>query len=415
MLSSSTGCIYGGCMDSQMLGFNPSASFDDGSCIAVRHGCMDSRASNYDQVANQPCERASSGIGAQCPCYVGGCTRHESPNFAPWAHFDDGSCLERVVACTDSRAANYVARATMDSGECSYGGCTNHLSPNYNPTATYDAGNCISPVRGCTASLADNFLASAVVDDGSCTFVGCTHRNARNYNPTATVDSGLCEHSSPVPPQPTGPPTLAPTHPPSPSTPVPAPTMPLPQGPPPLPSPPLVDASSAQSLTQTSSFADESFMPTWAAALVIVAALLLLAGCYRYMIRRHPVAEGPKALADTGWRLASLVDWRPAILTAPSTSVQVSGATRLQLDRSGSGAIEQRATPRMAPPPSVLAAASEPLLSPAAEPRRGVEESKMVKDAQYPQLSTSFRTLVVDGDDDSAGVGISTKDVVANV
>ena len=41
-----------GCMDSTALNYNPNATTDDGSCIAVVIGCTDSTAVNYDPSAN---------------------------------------------------------------------------------------------------------------------------------------------------------------------------------------------------------------------------------------------------------------------------------------------------------------------------------------------------------------------------
>ena len=42
--------IYEGCTDPSSLNYRPIANLDDGSCVYV--GCMDSRATNYDQTAN---------------------------------------------------------------------------------------------------------------------------------------------------------------------------------------------------------------------------------------------------------------------------------------------------------------------------------------------------------------------------
>ena len=200
---SGQGCMYVGCTDSHAVGYDPLAVYEDGSCAQPHYGCTDSRASNFDAAANMPCTESATGRGGQCPCQLGGCTRRESANFASWAQYDDGSCLPALVACTDSRASNYVEGASVDSGACHYGGCTNSMSPNFDASATFDSGACISPVSGCTWSLAANYLAPAMIDDGSCVFVGCTDSHALNFDPLAKVDSGGCEHpvQPPMPPQ----------------------------------------------------------------------------------------------------------------------------------------------------------------------------------------------------------------------
>jgi hypothetical protein len=75
-----------GCMDSTAFNYNPSATSDDGSCIATVYGCMDSTMLNY---------------------YAG-------------ANIDDGSCISFIYGCMDSSACNYVILANTDDGSCDY-------------------------------------------------------------------------------------------------------------------------------------------------------------------------------------------------------------------------------------------------------------------------------------------------------
>ena len=49
-----------------------------------------------------------------------GCTDSTATNYDPSATIDDGSCIACVYGCTDSTALNYDALATCDDGSCSY-------------------------------------------------------------------------------------------------------------------------------------------------------------------------------------------------------------------------------------------------------------------------------------------------------
>ena len=73
-----------GCTDSTAINYNPSATSDDGSCIATVFGCMDSTMLNYNSLANT----------------------------------DDGSCIAFVYGCMDSTATNYDSIANTDDGSC---------------------------------------------------------------------------------------------------------------------------------------------------------------------------------------------------------------------------------------------------------------------------------------------------------
>ena len=61
-------------------------------------------------------------------------------NYNPDVNTDDGSCVARVLGCTDSTAANYNAAANTN-----WTSATNHTSP------------CYPKVYGCTDSTAWNY------------------------------------------------------------------------------------------------------------------------------------------------------------------------------------------------------------------------------------------------------------------
>jgi hypothetical protein len=47
-----------------------------------------------------------------------GCTDDAATNFDPSATYDDGSCEYGVAGCTDETACNYDADATQEDGSC---------------------------------------------------------------------------------------------------------------------------------------------------------------------------------------------------------------------------------------------------------------------------------------------------------
>ena len=130
----------------------------------------------------------ADGFGNAC-----GCTDPEAGNYDPSATYDDGTCVFGIPGCMDESACNYDPSATLEDGSCTYpetaydcdGGCLNDAD---------DDGVCDEfEVEGCTNPEATNFDPSATEDDGSCDVQGCTYADANNYNPSATDDDGSCE------------------------------------------------------------------------------------------------------------------------------------------------------------------------------------------------------------------------------
>jgi len=71
-----------------------------------------------------------------------------APNYDPTATYDDGSCIiaaNVVPGCTNPLAINYNIDANVDDGSCVLPiyGCTNSSASNYNPAANVDDGSCI--------------------------------------------------------------------------------------------------------------------------------------------------------------------------------------------------------------------------------------------------------------------------------
>jgi hypothetical protein len=233
-----TGCGVGGCIDPNNPGFDPNATYDDGSCLiggciieeACNYdgsaeyqlagsceftscaGCLDSVACNYDSEATLEgynCEYAQEFFNCDDECLID--------------EDGDGVCDElEVLGCTDSTAINYDENASEDDGSCMTAGCLIPFACNYDPTAGYiniemcDFSSCVgcTDEESCTydetATLPSNELCEypaiyfldcngdCVNDsdgDGVCDeqeIFGCTNPEAVNFNPYATDDSGTC-------------------------------------------------------------------------------------------------------------------------------------------------------------------------------------------------------------------------------
>jgi hypothetical protein len=240
--------ILPGCTDTTAFNYNPAATIDDGSCIAVVNGCMDPTANNYNVitnvdngsctwagctdptafnynsviVANANTYGTTATNDGSCIAVVNGCTNPTAFNYNSSANNDDGSCIAVVNGCTNPLAFNYNALANIDDGSCVavVNGCTNITACNYNALANTDDGSCTYPpsnancagqcltgyisvggvcvaiVTGCTDSTSLNYNAAANIDDGSCIAVvnGCTDATATNYNAAANTDDGSCTY-----------------------------------------------------------------------------------------------------------------------------------------------------------------------------------------------------------------------------
>ena len=68
-----------------------------------------------------------------------GCTDSEASNFDPSAVYDDGSCMFDMAGCTDEAACNYDENATTDDGSCVFCGCTDPGAPPYTLTVEAEA------------------------------------------------------------------------------------------------------------------------------------------------------------------------------------------------------------------------------------------------------------------------------------
>ena len=74
-----------GCIDTNALNYNPTATVNDGSCLYPVYGCTDSTALNYNPLATNE--------DSSCIDIIYGCIDTLAWNYDDYANFDDGSCL----------------------------------------------------------------------------------------------------------------------------------------------------------------------------------------------------------------------------------------------------------------------------------------------------------------------------------
>ena len=205
-----------GCTDPTAFNYDPSATVDDGSCVAVVNGCTDPTAFNYNAAANTD--------DGSCMSVVLGCTDPTATNYNASANTDDGSCI--APACCNSSAYGSVSAnsyVTVNISSCNYLSEYSSIS-SVNPGETYildcqmsgssvgyvtvyEGSNCGTPVASGTAPLSYTAVAGGNIYahwtvDGACVTaagchetsitgtlvptLGCTDPIATNYDPLAT-------------------------------------------------------------------------------------------------------------------------------------------------------------------------------------------------------------------------------------
>ena len=213
-----------GCTDATAFNFNPSANWDNGSCIPFLYGCIDSLAFNYNILANTD--------DYSCFPVVFGCADSASYNYNDFdsdglpneltgingvdVNTDNGSCIPFIYGCTDQAAFNYNPQANTTELNDLYcipliTGCNIPTAYNFNDydndgepneytgnasidVNTYEINSCIDKLYGCTDSTALNFFNEANTNDGSCIpyIYGCTDSLAYNYSILANTDDNSC-------------------------------------------------------------------------------------------------------------------------------------------------------------------------------------------------------------------------------
>ena len=101
--TTTTVCVFG-CTDATSFNYDPSATCEDGSCIAFIYGCMDGGCCTTgiapDPLVGDTCTGGFFGVYGLCPMGGPNAPSYNSPigppgasNYYPGANLDDGSCL----------------------------------------------------------------------------------------------------------------------------------------------------------------------------------------------------------------------------------------------------------------------------------------------------------------------------------
>jgi len=193
-------CIDG-CTDTAACNYNPDATCDDGSCMAVP-------TCNSDPCVGDVTELSADG----CSCEVVtpqvlGCTDAAACNYDANANCDDGSCMA-VPTCNTDPCAGDVTELSADGCSCEVVtpqvlGCTDATACNYNANANCDDGSCL-PVPTCNTNPCWGDIEK--VEGCDCVVVepqvlGCNDPLAENYDENANCNDGTCMYPSPCPPK----------------------------------------------------------------------------------------------------------------------------------------------------------------------------------------------------------------------
>ena len=224
-------CEYAGCIDSYAPNFDPAASVDDGSCecyaeigepvleaigrVEVFPGATDAERTVEVDYIIQPeyvsldaeysaVWHAPSGIDYPMtgPSNPDNCQGWMTDTDSTFAYL----CTDEftvVLPYEEFGGCEHIGTVTV-TVSCPSGGThsfeSSPINVNISNSCNVDTdGDCICDdfeIAGCTDPAADNYDATATDDDGSCVYTvivyGCTDAAAINFNPLANIDDGSC-------------------------------------------------------------------------------------------------------------------------------------------------------------------------------------------------------------------------------
>ena len=231
-----TGCggvpVYGCSVPVGTLNYDSTATRNRGCRYGVL-GCMDSTASSgYDSEAT---------LHVHSQCRIEGCTVRASINYNAAATDNDGSCIPVRLGCMDSTAINYLSDANVNSG-CieAVWGCLNDEFANYDSTAHRSYGDAVDCRNPSPSSPPDSPPPPPIMPPPTQPPPSPPPPSPPPSSPPEPPQTPQPPSPPPSPPiPPISPPSLPPPSPPPltpPSSPPPSP--PLPSPPPPSPNPP---------------------------------------------------------------------------------------------------------------------------------------------------------------------------------
>jgi len=142
--SQATGC---GCTDSGACNYNPTADYEDGSCVYIQEGDCDCNGNEEDAIGT---------CGGDCLADADGDGVCDDEDDCVGTLDDCGVCNGGNVSCTgcmNDFACNFDPEATINDNDlCDYEscqGCMEETACNYDPEATFDDGtNCVFIATG---------------------------------------------------------------------------------------------------------------------------------------------------------------------------------------------------------------------------------------------------------------------------
>jgi uncharacterized delta-60 repeat protein len=141
---SNSSFVYG-CMNPDACNYNPSATFDDGSCMLPGDPCNDGNPNTMNDSINSDC-------GCVGVLIVEGCMNPDACNYNPLANVDDNMCVLPGSLCDDNNP-NTMNDSINSNCECVgvliVEGCMNPDACNYNVSANVDNNSCILPGDPC--------------------------------------------------------------------------------------------------------------------------------------------------------------------------------------------------------------------------------------------------------------------------
>jgi formylglycine-generating enzyme required for sulfatase activity len=185
-----------GCTQINSINYNPNATVDDGSCVAIVMGCTDPDACNYNPEANIGDE---SCLFDDCMGDCGGEAYLDDCEVCDENQENDNDCF----GCIDQWALNYNPNSTIDDGSCDY--------PNIGDISMDGAIDVLDIVMFVDVVLDGEYYMNYmdINQDSYLNIIdivilvdiilnpdilGCTDPNAPNYNPDSIYDNGSCEY-----------------------------------------------------------------------------------------------------------------------------------------------------------------------------------------------------------------------------